>query len=229
MLASICAQAEAVAVVGTHGKTTTTSMLALILQAADPATSFLVGGDLQDAGTGARWAGGRWLVVEADESDGTHLELPVHAAILTNVESDHLDHYGTFEAMVAGFDAFLAQVPGPRVVCIDDPLAAGLAEAHGAVTYGTSAGARYRAVDIGAIGGRWHFTVQRDGVALGEVELPLRGLHNVRNATGAIALADALGVPRRTTTIAGPDADRASGHVLLLSASLVLSFGGSSP
>ena len=83
------------AVAGTHGKTTTTSMLAMILAEAGWQPSYLVGGDVHDVGTGAHWTGGRWLVVEADESDGTHLELPLTGTILTNVEADHLDHYGT--------------------------------------------------------------------------------------------------------------------------------------
>ena len=109
MLAAICAQADALAVAGTHGKTTTTSMLAMILAEAGLDPSFVVGGDLHEVGTGAHWSGGQWLVVEADESDGTHLELPLAGTILTNVEADHLDHYGTFDAIVDG----LRPLPGP--------------------------------------------------------------------------------------------------------------------
>jgi UDP-N-acetylmuramate--alanine ligase len=120
MLASICAQARSLAVAGTHGKTTTTSMLMLILAEADLRPSFVIGGDVNDMGTGAQWTGGEWFVVEADESDGTHLELPLHGTILTNVEVDHLDHYGSFEAIVDAFDRYLAQIPGPKVVCVDD-------------------------------------------------------------------------------------------------------------
>ena len=79
-----------------------------------------MGGDVTDVGTGAQWTKGRWLVVEADESDGTHLELPLHATILTNVDTDHLDHYGSLDGIVDGFDRYLGQVPGPKVVCGDD-------------------------------------------------------------------------------------------------------------
>ena len=102
MLASICACARSVAVAGTHGKTTTTSMLAMMLLDAGLEPSFLVGGDVNDVGAGAHWSGGPLLVVEADESDGTFLELPLWGTILTNVETDHLDHFGSFDAIVAG-------------------------------------------------------------------------------------------------------------------------------
>ena len=163
MLSSICAQAKSLGVAGTHGKTTTTSMLMLILAAAGLRPSFIIGGDVTDMGTGAQWTGGEWLVVEADESDGTHLELPLFGTILTNVEVDHLDFYGTEEAIVAGFDQYLAQVAGPKVLCVDDPVCAELAERHGAITYGTSPAADYRAVDVRADHGSYSFTVEHAG------------------------------------------------------------------
>lgn len=194
MLSSICAQAKSLGVAGTHGKTTTTSMLMLILSAAGLRPSFIIGGDVTDMGTGAQWTSGEWLVVEADESDGTHLELPLFGTILTNVEVDHLDFYGTEEAIIAGFEQFLAQVAGPKVLCIDDPVCAELAGRHGAITYGTSSDAEYRAVDIRADHGSYSFTVERSGAVLGTVDLPLRGVHNVRNALGALAMANAVGV-----------------------------------
>jgi UDP-N-acetylmuramate--alanine ligase len=194
MLASICARARSLAVAGTHGKTTTTSMLMLILAEAGRRPSFVIGGDVTDMGTGAQWTGGEWLVVEADESDGTHLELPLHGTILTNVEVDHLDHYGSFGAIVDGFDRYLAQIPGPRVVCSDDPVAAELALRHGATTYGLGAAADVRAVDVRADSGAFRFAVECHGGRVGDVELPLRGVHNVINATGAIAMAMAVGV-----------------------------------
>ncbi|MET0489395.1 MAG: UDP-N-acetylmuramate--L-alanine ligase [Acidimicrobiales bacterium] len=195
MLASICAQADSVAVAGTHGKTTTTSMLAMILAQAGWKPSYLVGGDVHDVGTSAHWTGGRWLVVEADESDGTHLELPLAGTILTNVEADHLDHYGSFDAVVDSFDQYLSGVDGPKVLCSDDPITSRLAASHDAVTYGTSPEARYQAADVTATEGSLCFAVRRDGVELGQVALPLRGVHNVRNALGAVALADMLGAP----------------------------------
>ncbi|MEX0847018.1 MAG: UDP-N-acetylmuramate--L-alanine ligase [Ilumatobacteraceae bacterium] len=194
MLASICAQAKALAVAGTHGKTTTTSMLMLILAEAQLRPSFVIGGDVTDTGTGAQWTGGEWLVVEADESDGTHLELPLYGTILTNVEVDHLDHYGSFEAIMAGFDQYLSQIDGPKVLCVDDPVCRQLAASHGAVTYGTGEAADVRAVRIEASHGSHRFDVERAGTLLGTIDLPLRGIHNVRNATGAIALAMQIGV-----------------------------------
>jgi UDP-N-acetylmuramate--alanine ligase len=194
MLAAICACARTLAVVGTHGKTTTTSMLAMILAEAGRAPSFVVGGDLHDVGTGAQWTGGEWLVVEADESDGTHLELPVHGTVLTNVDVDHLDFYGTPAAIEEAFADFLAGVSGPVVVCGDDAAASRLAR-PGTVTYGTSPGVDYRAEPLDSVAGEQRFRVVHDGEVLGEVRLPLRGLHNVRNATGAIALAAEVGVP----------------------------------
>jgi UDP-N-acetylmuramate--alanine ligase len=152
-------------------------------------------------GTGAQWTGGEWFVVEADESDGTHLALPLYGTVLTNVEVDHLEHYGTFEAIIDGFRTYLAQVQGPKVLCIDDPVCAALAAElrvagfTDVVTYGTAAEADVRASGVEAEGGVFDFTVTRDGADLGRVSLPLRGMHNVRNATGALALALAIGVP----------------------------------
>jgi UDP-N-acetylmuramate--alanine ligase len=195
MLASICACAQSLGIAGTHGKTTTTSMLTVILDEAGLDPSFVVGGDVLELGTGARWTGGEWMVVEADESDRTHLELPLAGTVLTNVETDHLDHYGTFDEIVAGFDRYLAGVDGPKVVCVDDPVAAELADRHGAITYGIDGRARYRAVDAVSEQGSLRFSVRRDGEPLGDLTVPLRGLHNVRNATAAVALADVMGVP----------------------------------
>jgi UDP-N-acetylmuramate--alanine ligase len=200
MLASICDRAQSLGVAGTHGKTTTTSMLMLMLAQAGMRPSFVVGGDVTDVGTGAQWTHGDWLVVEADESDGTHLELPLCGTILTNVEADHLDHYGSFDGIVDGFDAYLAQVEGPKVICGDDPVGVALAARHGGLTYGLDAACDLRAVDVRATSGSFRFGLVRrmaDGVSdehLGEIVLPLRGIHNVVNATGAAAMALAVGV-----------------------------------
>jgi UDP-N-acetylmuramate--alanine ligase len=195
MLASICACARSVGVAGTHGKTTTTSMLAMILTEAGLQPSFIVGGDVNDVGTGAHWTGRDLLVVEADESDGTFLELPLDATIVTNVEVDHLDYYGQPDAIVAAFDDYLGAVEGPKVVCLDDAHAARLGARHCAITYGTSASARYRLVGVQSADGALTFAVEREGVRLGSVQLPLRGIHMARNATAAIAMADQLGAP----------------------------------
>ncbi|MFN0090580.1 MAG: Mur ligase domain-containing protein, partial [Acidimicrobiales bacterium] len=137
LLGAICRQRRTVAVAGGSGKTTTTAMLALILAEAGLAPSFLVGGELVGLGCGARWDRGEHFVVEADESDGSFLALGAYAAIVTTVEADHLDHWGSFEALQAGFARFLAAAPGPKVVGADDPGAAALAAAvPGAQTYG---------------------------------------------------------------------------------------------
>ena len=198
MLASICARARSLAVAGTHGKTTTTSMLMLILAEAGLRPSFVIGGDVQDMGTGAHWSGSDWFVVEADESDGTHLELPLYGTILTNVETDHLDHFGSLAAIEASFDQYLAQVPGPKVVCSDDRIAGGLARRHDTVTYGLTEGVAVRAVDVQPDRGSFRFGVERHGKRLVSVHLPLRGVHNVANATGALAMALELGVDPQT-------------------------------
>src|SRR5205085_12491542 len=120
------------------------------------------------------------LVVEADESDGTFLELPVQGTIVTNVEVDHLDYYGSPDAIVAAFDRYLAAVPGPKVVGVDDPVAARLGAVHDAVTYGTAEGASYRAVDVVADRGAMRFSIEHDGTPLGEARRPLRGFHMAR-------------------------------------------------
>jgi UDP-N-acetylmuramate--alanine ligase len=195
MLAAICACADTVAIAGTAGKTTVTSMLAMVLETAGLAPSWIVGGDAVDLGGGARWTGGRLLVVEADESDGTFRELPVHATVLTNVHVDHLDHFGTVEAIAEGFDAYLAAVAGPKVVCADDPIAARLGAVHGATTYGLSANAHWQAREIVTSGPRQRFTVRHLGEEVGVVALGQPGAHNVRNALGALAMAVELGVP----------------------------------
>ena len=194
MLASICAQAKSLGVAGTHGKTTTTSMLMLILADAGLRPSFVIGGDVTDMGTGAQWTGGEWFVVEADESDGTHLELPLHGTILTNIDLDHLDHYGSIEAIEAGFDRYLAQIPGPKVVCADNPRSARVAARHDVVTYGMHESADVRAVRVRADSGSFQFDIERAGTVLASVDLPLRGEHNVVNATGAVAMATEVGV-----------------------------------
>lgn len=194
MLASICAMSRAVGVAGTHGKTTTSSMLMLVLAAAGYRPGFVIGGDVTDTGTGAQWTGNEWLVVEADESDFTHLQLPLHGTILTNVDVDHLEHYGSFDAIVEGFERYLDQIPGPRVLCIDDEVCRSLASTRSVITYGTDSAAEFRAVDARSRSGTWNFAVEHHGERLGRIELPLRGIHNVRNATAVVAMAMTLGV-----------------------------------
>jgi UDP-N-acetylmuramate--alanine ligase len=196
MLRLVVATRRSIAVGGTHGKTTTSSMLTLILRAAGWRPTFLIGGDVNEVGTNAAYDTGEWLVVEADESDGTFLELAPTAVLVTNVEPDHLEHHGTFAALVDGFRRFLAGAPGPRVACIDDPFAGRLAATVGdVVTFGTDPGADYRIADYAGGRASSTFRLVRGGDDLGAVELPSPGLYNARNAAGAAAMACELGVP----------------------------------
>jgi UDP-N-acetylmuramate--alanine ligase len=199
-LAAIVDTRRTVAISGTHGKTTTSTMTTLILRAAGWHPSFLIGGEPNEVGSNASYDDGEWLVIEADESDGTFVEIAPEAVILTNVEPDHLDHYGDMAALEAACARYLSDAPGPRVACADDPGSARIAAEVTAagrrvITYGEAAGADYR-ID-GYTGDRLgsRFTLLRSGDALGEIALPAPGRHNARNAAGAAALAIEIGVP----------------------------------
>ena len=195
MLAAVVGRARGIGIAGTHGKTTTTSLLTLILREAGLNPSFIIGGQVNEIGAGASWTGGEWIVVEADESDDTFRALPLEAAVLTNVEPDHLENWGTFDALVEAFGEFLGTKSGPVVVCADDPIASRLGRQVGARTYGQAEGAAYRIVNLVSDGGVQRFTILRDGSVLGAIELPLRGEHMAANATAAVAMAVELGVP----------------------------------
>jgi UDP-N-acetylmuramate--alanine ligase len=195
VLAAIASCRRTAAVSGTKGKTTTTSMLALILVEAGMRPSFIVGGDVNEVGGGAVWDRGPWFVVEADESDGTFLELGADAVLVTNVEPDHLDHWRTFDALLAGFDQFLASAKGPRLVCADDPWAATLGQRVGATTYGTSPGSDWQLTDLVTGRSTVVFSIVHDGAPVATVRRPVPGLHNARNAAGALAMAVLLGAP----------------------------------
>ncbi|HXQ58935.1 MAG TPA: UDP-N-acetylmuramate--L-alanine ligase [Acidimicrobiales bacterium] len=191
-LAAVTRCRRCVAVSGTHGKTTTTSMLALILVEAGLRPSFLIGGDINEIGTNAVWDSGAWLVVEADESDGTFLALDPEIAVVTNVEADHLDHYGGFAELVAAFDLFCTGRPGAVVVGADDSVAAEIGRAHGADLVGTAADATYRieAVTAGRTG--VSFDLRCGGDVLGTISLPVTGANIAHNA--AVATVTALRV-----------------------------------
>ena len=195
LLAGICQRKQTLAVGGTHGKTTTSSMLALCLVAAGEHPSFLVGGEVNEIGSGAVWdTAGEWFVVEADESDGTFLELGADAVVVTNIEPDHLDHYGSFDELVAAFEAFTSSADGPRIVCADDQVSAALAErVGGCVTYGRAPQADYRITDALSSRTGAGFELVAGATSIGRCELPLPGLHNVTNAAGALAAALELG------------------------------------
>ncbi|MEL7210108.1 MAG: Mur ligase domain-containing protein, partial [Actinomycetota bacterium] len=138
ILTAITRAWRTVSVAGTHGKTTTSAMLTTALQGAGLDPAFIVGGDLRDLGRGAAVGSGELLVVEADESDGTFVELASHAVVVTNVEPDHLEHYGGFEGLERAFIRFVEAADGPRVLCLDDPGAAQLLSRVDAVSYGTN-------------------------------------------------------------------------------------------
>ena len=195
MLGSICDRKRTLAVAGTHGKTTTSSMLALCLVAAGEQPSFLIGGEVNEIGSGAVWdPNGEWFVVEADESDGTFLELGAQGAIVTNIEADHLDYYGSFASLKTAFERFLTSATGPRVVCADDHVAAETAgRIGGTMTYGTSPDAHYRVVNASTFRSRARFELLAGEVAVGSCELPLPGMHNILNAAGALAAALEIG------------------------------------
>jgi UDP-N-acetylmuramate--alanine ligase len=196
-LRALVATRRTIAVAGSHGKTTTSSMLAVSLLAADWKPSFLIGGEPHEVGTNASRGAGEWLVVEADESDGTFLEIEPEVAIVTNIEPDHLEHYGTFDALVEAFERFVDRLPGVAVLCIDDPIVRRIAGVRpGVVTYGESDDADYRMTGWesgGRVGSR--FEVRHGDDRLGEIELAVPGRHNAVNALAAVALASELGAP----------------------------------
>lgn len=196
-LAAICARRRVAAIAGTHGKTTTSALLATILQGAGISPGWVVGARVGGLGASADWGDAAGpLVVEADESDGTFLALGAQAAIVTNVEPDHLEHWGGEDALRQGFAAFVEALQGPAVLCCDDPGAAALVPAaRDPWTYGTTAGADYEVRGVSVEGTGVRFALHH-GDEVVEVKVPAApGLHNARNAAGALALAHRLGVP----------------------------------
>ncbi|HEU4806482.1 MAG TPA: UDP-N-acetylmuramate--L-alanine ligase [Nitrobacter sp.] len=206
MLAELMRLKSCVAIAGTHGKTTTTSMVAALLDAGDFDPTVINGGIINAYGTNARLGAGEWMVVEADESDGTFLKLPTDVAIVTNVDPEHLDHFKTFDAVQDAFRVFVENVPfyGFAVMCTDHPVVqtmVGKIEDRRIVTYGQNPQADARLVDLAPNGGGSHFKVvfrNRKTDAAHEISdlvLPMPGRHNALNATAAIAVAHELGIP----------------------------------
>ncbi len=193
MLARIMAEKEGVAVAGSHGKTTTSAMVAAILIEAGWEPTVLVGGRLLSMDTNALLGKGRLIVAEADESDGSFLKLFPHYAVVTNVDMEHLDHYGDFPTLVEAFRTFLGHVQDLALVCWDDPVLKGMV-GKGRVTYGFSPGAYYRVVDVKKEGDGQSFTCLRGGEELGRVRIRLPGQHNTLNALAALALSLEMGV-----------------------------------
>ena len=195
-LASICAERDVLAVAGTHGKSTTTGMVATILEGVGDGSGYLAGTRITGLGRNADWRTGPGFVIEADESDGTFLRVGATDALVTNVEADHLSYWGTEDALVEGFRSLVGGLQGAAVLCADDPGSAALAPfAPHAVTYGTDPASDLRITDVGPAGIGVRFTRHHDGEAV-EVEVPAApGLHNARNAAGALAACLVRGVP----------------------------------
>jgi len=205
MLAELMRMRRCVAVAGTHGKTTTTTMVAALLDAGKLDPTVVNGGIINAYGTNARLGAGEWMVVEADESDGTFLRLPATAAIVTNVDPEHLDHYGDFERVKAAFQSFVENLPfyGFAAMCIDHPevqaMVARIRDRR-VVTYGLSPQADARAVNIAFSHGAASFDVvfrdrrKNTETTYAGMRLPMPGEHNVSNAVAAIVVARELGV-----------------------------------
>ena len=199
MLAELMKLKQGVAIAGTHGKTTTTSLVASILAKAGLDPTFVIGGRLNSAGVNARLGSGDYIVVEADESDASFLNLLPMIAAVTNIDADHMDTYGHDMARLKqAFVDFLNRLPfyGSAVLCLDDPHVREIVPfvSKPIITYGLGEDAQVRAVDVRAEGDRMHFQVLRENEPPLEVSLALSGEHNVRNALAAIAIATELGV-----------------------------------
>ena len=205
MLAELMRLKSCIAIAGTHGKTTTTSMVAALLDGGGLDPTVINGGIINAYGTNARLGTGDWMVVEADESDGTFLKLPANVAIVTNVDPEHLDHFGTFDAVKKAFRSFVENVPfyGFAVMCIDHPVVqdlVGTIADRRVITYGENPQADARLVDVKLDGGVAQFGVlfqAREGRAehhIKNLKLPMPGHHNALNATAAIAVAHELGI-----------------------------------
>jgi len=193
-----------VAVGGTHGKTTTTSMIASLLDAGGLDPTVVNGGKINSYGTNAKVGTGEWIVVEADESDGTFLKLKSTAAVVTNIDPEHLDHYGEFEAVKKAFRDFVENIPfyGFAAICTDHPevqALSGRVENRRLVTYGVNPQAEVRAENITMGPDGAHFDViirprDRDALRYVDLHLPMAGHHNVLNALAAVAVARELGL-----------------------------------
>jgi len=199
MLAELMRLKQGIAIAGTHGKTTTTSLVASILGAAGLDPTFVIGGRLNSAGANARLGQGEYIVVEADESDASFLNLMPVMAVVTNIDNDHMETYGhDFARLKQAFIEFLGRLPfyGRAVLCVDDRNVREILPfvSKPVVSYGFSPDAQFRAVDVAADGTAMRFTALREGAEALSVRLAAPGEHNVRNALAAIAVATELGV-----------------------------------
>ncbi len=216
MLAELMRLKPCITVAGTHGKTTTTSLTAAMLDAARLDPTVINGGIINAYGTNARLGQGDWMVVEADESDGTFVRLPATIGIVTNIDPEHLDHYGDFDGLRAAFDSYIANIPfyGVGIVCLDHPevqALVGRVTDRRLITYGLGEQADMRAVNIREDGLKQHFDIiYRDrrsdtDIEIKELCLPMAGRHNLQNALAAIAAGLELGATAKTIAAALDD------------------------
>jgi UDP-N-acetylmuramate--alanine ligase len=211
LLAAIGATRRTLSITGTHGKTTTSALCALAFEAAGQDPSFIIGGNVAGFATGARWTGApeerqRWFVLEADESDSSFLAPPRAGAIVTNLEPDHLDHYGSMDALRSAFRRFVVETDGPTIMCVDDPETRTLftsireqsaregAEGRRCVSYGTDAAAEFAISDVRQGSAGMHWAVADSSGGRHDLSIPMPGMHLVRNATAVFALGMSLGV-----------------------------------
>ena len=206
MLAELMRLKWAIAVGGTHGKTTTTSIIAAMLDAGRYDPTVINGGVINAYGTNARLGAGEWMVVEADESDGTFVKLPATVAVVTNIDPEHMDFYGSFDALRGAFQTFVENIPfyGFAALCIDHPevqAMIGRITDRRVVTYGLSPQAEFRATDLRFDSGGSVFNVdvtnrgQGENRILMDMRLPMIGAHNVQNSLAALVVAREMGIP----------------------------------
>lgn len=202
MLAELMRFKSTISVAGTHGKTTTTSLVAAVLDAADLDPTVINGGIINAYGTNARLGQGNWLVAEADESDGSFLTLPTTLAIVTNIDPEHLAHYGSFDALKKSFQTFIESVPfyGAAILCVDHPEVKKLSDnltTRAQITYGLSDGASIQATNIRyrADGMVFDVLLKEENAIVQDVALSMFGEHNVQNALVTFAVAKKLALP----------------------------------
>jgi UDP-N-acetylmuramate--alanine ligase len=199
MLAELMRLKWSLAVAGTHGKTTTTSMIGALFETAQLDPTVINGGIINAYGTNTRLGSGDWMVVEADESDGTFTRLPATIAVVTNIDPEHLDHYKSFDALEAAFETFVSNIPfyGFAALCADHPVVRGLVPKlsdRRILTYGLGPDADIRAVNVRLSSSGADYDAVVFGRTIEELHLPMYGAHNVQNSLAAVAIAEELGL-----------------------------------
>jgi UDP-N-acetylmuramate--alanine ligase len=201
MLAYLMSEKRSIAIAGSHGKTTMTSMIGIILDMGGFSPTIVVGGEVTDIGGTAKLGNGELFVAETDESDGSFLKLFPNIEIVSNVDNDHLDYYKNIENIRKAFVQFFRQAKDTIFVCSDDPFLAEMKTDKTKITYGLDRRSLYSAQDIELNEAGSSFETIKEGKSLGRIKLSIPGLHNVKNALGAIAVSDMLGVPWDTITM----------------------------